>query len=124
MIRYVLVFLGGGLGAAARYGLQGIVYRFVPSTFPYGTLVANVTGCFLIGLLMTMFDDRFLIQPSLRIFLAIGLLGGFTTFSSFSFETIALLRDSEFLLGSLNVLISLAGCLLGTYIGLIVGKII
>ncbi len=119
----LLVFVGGGIGATARYGLQGLVYRYVRSTFPYGTLVVNVTGCFIIGLLMAAFEDRFLINPSVRVFLAVGILGGFTTFSSFSYETIALVRDGELFLGMMNVLASLLLCLAGTAAGVILGKL-
>jgi len=77
--------------------MQGLLYRFVGTDFPYGTAIVNVIGSFLIGLIMTAFEERFLLNPSLRIFLTIGILGGFTTFSSFSYETVMMLRDSEFL---------------------------
>ena len=118
-----LVFLGGGLGAAARYGLQGLVYRMMRTTFPYGTLVVNISGCVLIGFLMTALEERFLVNPAIRVFLTIGILGGFTTFSSFSFETIALLRDGELLLGGLNVLASVFLCLAGTMLGVLLGRL-
>ena len=72
----LLVFLGGGMGAAARYVLQGVVYRVVGASFPSGTLLVNVLGCAVIGILMTAFEERFLVNPSLRIFLTIGVLGG------------------------------------------------
>ena len=88
----LLVFLGGGIGATARYGLQGVVYRVAGTAFPYGTLAVNVLGSLLIGFLMALFEERFIVNPSLRLFLTIGILGGFTTFSSFSYETIAMLR--------------------------------
>jgi CrcB protein len=123
MTNYLLVFVGGGLGAAARYGLQGIVYRFAKTPFPYGTLVVNVTGCLLIGFLMTAFEERFLVNPAVRVFLTIGILGGFTTFSSFSFETIALLRDGEIFLGAMNVAASVLLCLIGTALGVLLGKL-
>ncbi len=123
MLNYLLVFVGGGLGAAARYGLQGLVYRWAKSTFPYGTLVVNVTGCFVIGALMTAFEDRFLVNPSIRIFLTIGILGGFTTFSSFSYETVALFRDGEIVLGVANVAASLLLCLVATLLGVWAGKL-
>ena len=81
MIRYVLIFLGGGIGAVARYGLQGFVHRYAGNNFPYGTLLVNLLGCFLLGYLMIAFEERFLMNPALRLFLTIGILGGFTTFS-------------------------------------------
>jgi CrcB protein len=107
-----------------RYWLSGSVYRFVDASFPYGTLFVNLIGCFLIGLLMSVFEERFVVQPLLRIFLTLGVLGGFTTFSSFSFETISLFREGSMLLGVGNVLFSLSGCLFGTWIGLVIGKLL
>jgi|ERR1051326_34613 CrcB protein len=118
-----LVFLGGGIGAASRYGLSGVMHRWLGIDFPYGTLTVNVLGCLLIGLLMSLFEGRFLINPSLRTFLTIGVLGGFTTFSAFSYETIALMRDAQFMTASLNILINVFSCLLATYAGTIIGKL-
>ena len=118
------VFLGGGLGATLRYGMSGMVHRIMGSDFPYGTLVVNILGCLLIGALMSVTEDRILLHPRMRLFLAIGLLGGFTTFSTFSYETVALLRSGAFLYGMLNVLLSVCVCLLATWIGTIIGKII
>jgi len=117
------VFAGGGIGAAARYWIQGLVYQRLGTDFPAGTLVVNVLGCFLIGLLMSVFEERFVLYPSLRIFLTIGILGGFTTFSSFSFETMALLRDGELFYASANVLLNVGICLGGTWLGSTLGKI-
>ena len=122
MINIVYVFVGGGLGSVARYLLSGTVYRWIDSIFPYGTLVVNTIGCFLIGLVMAGFSDRFALNPSTRIFLTIGLLGGFTTFSSFSFETIALLRDGELFPAAVNIAGSLITCLAATYAGTLIGK--
>jgi CrcB protein len=124
MMKIFLVFLGGGIGAVARYGLQGLVHRYAGSTFPYGTLAVNVLGCFVIGFLMVAFEERFLIHPTLRIFLTIGILGGFTTFSSFSYETIALLRDGEVLFGGINIIAGVVVCLSATFVGMIIGKVI
>jgi len=121
---YLLVFTGGGIGASARYWLSEAVYRFLSADFPYGNLVVNITGCFAIGLLMTLMEDRFLSDPGLRIFLSIGILGGFTTFSSFSYETIALLRDTEILLASVNILASVFGCLAATFFGILIGRLV
>lgn len=120
---YFLVFFGGGIGAMARYYLSGAVYRFLPADFPYGNLLVNITGCLTIGLLMTLMEERFLSEPSLRIFLTIGILGGFTTFSSFSYETIALLRDAEVLRASLNITVSVFGCLAATALGMFIGRL-
>ncbi|HTR82451.1 MAG TPA: fluoride efflux transporter CrcB [Bacteroidota bacterium] len=122
-MNFVLVFIGGGVGATARYWAAGTVQKWVGSGFPYGTFVVNVLGCFIIGFLMAAFEERFVVTPSLRIFLTIGILGGFTTFSSFSFETISLVRDSEFLLAALNIGLTLFTCLSGTTLGILLGKL-
>jgi CrcB protein len=123
-MNFVLVFLGGGIGATARYWLQGAVYRITGAGFPYGTLAVNILGSLLIGLLMSFFDERFVVNPSLRIFLAIGILGGFTTFSSFSYETMALLRDGSYAFGLWNIASSIVVCLGATWLGIIIGKVL
>jgi fluoride exporter len=120
---YLLVFVGGGIGASARYWLSGAVYRFLPVNFPYGNLFVNISGCFAIGLIMTLMEERFLSEPSLRIFFTIGILGGFTTFSSFSYETISLFRDAEVMRASINIVASVFGCLAATAFGMYVGRI-
>jgi fluoride exporter len=121
---YLYVFIGGGIGTIFRYWLSGFIPRYTGSQFPYGILVVNVIGCFFIGFLMSALEERFVINPSLRIFLTIGILGGFTTFSTFSYETIAMLRDSELLRATLYVVLSIILCLGGTQIGSWIGKII
>jgi CrcB protein len=122
VMNILLVFAGGGLGAVARYLLQGAVYRFTGTGFPYGTIVVNVLGCFAIGLLMSSMEERFLASPSLRIFLTIGILGGFTTFSSFSYETMALIREGDILSGGINIIVSVVTCLGATWLGLGLGR--
>jgi fluoride exporter len=124
MKQVLLVAAGGGLGAAARYLLAGAVQRHAGALFPYGTLAVNALGCLAIGMLMSIFEDRFLVQPSLRLFLTVGILGGFTTFSSFSYETIELLRAGSVLAGMANIAASLLCCLAGTWLGLATGKLI
>jgi len=121
---YLYVFLGGGLGSSLRYWLSGLIPRYTGSQFPYGILIVNVIGCFFIGFLMSALEERFLINPALRVFLTIGILGGFTTFSTFSYETIAMMRDSEFLRASLYVILSLVFGLGGTHIGSLIGRYI
>ena len=119
----ILIFLGGGIGACARYWLSTSVYQFLGTKFPFGTLVVNILGCFLIGLFMTLFEDRFLVNPNLRLFLTIGILGGFTTFSSFSFETISLLQEGSYFDGVINILSSVLVCLSATWIGHFIGEL-
>ncbi len=108
----LLIALGGAIGSVARYALAGVVHRFTPAYFPYGTFAVNVAGCLVFGLVFALGEERFVIGPPARAFLLVGVLGGFTTFSSFTFETFQLLRDGELLLAGANavgqVLIGLA----------------
>lgn len=120
-MKYVLIFLGGGIGASLRYWMQGVVYGRTGTAFPYGTMVVNVLGCLVIGLLMVSLEERFLAVPSLRLFLTIGILGGFTTFSSFSYESLALIRDGEFLRAFANVGLTVMACLSATWTGMKIG---
>jgi fluoride exporter len=120
----VLVFVGGGLGAAARYLVSGLVHRFVDPSFPYGTLAVNLLGCFAIGLFASMSEERFLINSSVRTFLGIGILGGFTTFSTFSIETLNLARDASFLFALGNVSLSVVGGLVAAWAGMSLGRLI
>ncbi len=123
MVNGILVFIGGGIGAAGRYWIDGVVQRWTGSFLPYGTFVVNSLGCLVIGILMASLEDRFLINPSLRIFLTIGILGGFTTFSTFSYETIAMLRNAEYIYAALNIFITVLTCLTATYVGTLIGKL-
>lgn len=124
MFKNILVIIGGGTGAFFRYLLSGWIYKVLGADFPYGTLAVNVIGCFVIGLFLTMADDRFLISPAFRIFFAVGVLGGFTTFSTFSFETVGLLKDGATTIGLLNVGVSIVVGLTATWIGMLAGRII
>ena len=100
----VAVGSGGFLGALARYGLSGLVHRQVPlATFPYGTLAVNLLGCLVIGVLAGLAESRQLFGPEFRTFALIGILGGFTTFSTFGYETFAMLRDDEHLRAAANI---------------------
>ncbi|MCA9473024.1 MAG: fluoride efflux transporter CrcB [Nitrospirales bacterium] len=97
MTQILLVGLGGMVGSIGRFLLSGFVQRFSPIVgFPFGTLVVNVIGCFVIGLLNGVADTRQLFGNEFRLFLFIGVLGGFTTYSTFGYETLSLLRDAEF----------------------------
>lgn len=103
---FFIVGLGGFLGAMARYGVGMWVGQRWGRSFPLGTLVVNVTGCFFIGLVMQVATDRLLLSPQWRLFLVIGFLGAYTTFSAFEFETGALLADGEMLYALMNVAVS------------------
>jgi len=98
LIQALAIGSGGFLGALARYGLAGIVHaRFPFTTFPYGTAVVNLLGCLGIGVLAGLAESRQMFGPEFRAFALIGLLGGFTTFSTFGYETFAMLRDADYM---------------------------
>jgi len=104
--RLLLVGCGGFLGAAARFAASGAVHRRLPdATFPWGTLLVNLVGCLAIGFLGGLLELRQLFGPSARLFLFIGVLGGFTTYSSFAFETLGLAHAADFSRAALNVVV-------------------
>jgi len=108
LINAALVGSGGFAGAILRYALGGLVHRAAPmTTFPLGTLAVNLAGCLSIGVLAGMADSRQLLGPEARTFALIGLLGGFTTFSTFGYETLALVRAAEYARASANVCLHL-----------------
>ena len=114
---YLWVALGGGLGAAARYAIGAWMVPRFGATFPLHTLLINVTGSLLIGALLPLLVDRPQIDPAWRLFLVVGFLGGYTTFSSYSFELISLARAGSWSAAALYLLasnaLSLAACALG-----------
>lgn len=113
------VALGSALGGVARYGLSGLVARSFGETFPWGTLIVNVLGSFLIGFVATLTgpDGRVLVSPVTRQFWMPGIFGGFTTFSSFSLQTLSLAQDGEWTRALANVTLSVALCLLAVWLG-------
>src|SRR6266550_670164 len=115
--RTLLVAFGGMLGSIARYWLAGVIQRLDGVEFPFGTLGVNVLGSFIVGVVMALSLERGTLPPNARIFLAIGLCGGFTTMSTFSYETMALLRDGQAILGLGNVAATLIACLVAVWLG-------
>lgn len=95
MTKWLALAAGGVAGTVARYSLAGAVYRILGTGFPYGTLLVNLSGCFLIGLLETLAEARFLIGPTGRLLLMVGFCGAYTTFSTLMLETSHLIRDGE-----------------------------
>ena len=108
----------GALGCVVRYYISGWVYDLLGRDFPYGTFVVNITGAFLIGLIMEFGMRSTLLPVSLRAGLTIGFLGGLTTFSTFSYETFRLLEEGNFFVAAINVLASVVVCLFFTWLGI------
>lgn len=111
---------GGFIGSISRYALGGAVHRLLPgAAFPYGTLAVNVLGCLLIGLAAGLTESRQVLGPEARLFLILGFLGSFTTFSTFGYETLALARDAETLAAAGNVALHLVAGLGAAWLGLV-----
>lgn len=119
LILYCWIALGSALGGVARFWCSGVAARFLGETFPWGTLFVNVTGSLLIGFVATLMgpDGRMFAGSTARQFIMLGLLGGFTTFSSFSLQTLNLVQDGELLQAGGNVIASVLLCLLAVWAG-------
>jgi CrcB protein len=123
LINELLIFLGAGIGGVFRYWVSNATYFFLDRQFPYGTLIVNVSGSFLMGFLFILIHQKFgNLNIQLRALLLIGLLGGYTTFSSFSIETFTLLENGQYLSAMINILSSIILCLLAAWIGVIAGR--
>ncbi len=120
----VIIGIGGFLGSVVRYGVSLWVGQRWGRAFPLGTFLINVTGSFLIGLLMPLLTERLIVNPQWRLFLVVGFLGAYTTFSTFEYETGALLNDSEYFYASLNVILSVVIGFIALKIGETLAKIV
>src|ERR1044071_1639915 len=119
MITYIWVMLGGALGTGARFWMSGFVAERAGEFFPLGTLVVNIIGSFVVGFFAGFTDPQalFLVSPRFREFFMIGVCGGYTTFSSFSLQTLELARDGDWLKALLNTLLSVGCCLTAVWLG-------
>jgi CrcB protein len=126
MLSYMWIAIGGALGTTARFWLSGVVARSVGETFPWGTLVINVTGSFVIGFFgaLTGPDGRLFIGSTARQFVMIGMCGGYTTFSSFSLQTLNLMNDGEWFRAGANVGLSVLLCMIAVWIGVVLASLI
>ena len=122
MTRVALVALGGAIGSVARYGVGALAAKLLGPTFPWGTLFVNLSGSFLIALVMHVALTGTAISLEMRIFLTTGIMGGFTTYSSFNYETLALIDQRAYALASLNLAATVVGCLLAGVLGLASGR--
>jgi fluoride exporter len=111
-VAYLWIALGAVAGASARYFLGGYVAKIIPSSFPYGTLIINVSGSFLLGFFLIWTSERVLVDPRWRLLVAIGFCGSFTTFSSYAFETFGLFEQGQWMLVTANVIASNLICLI------------
>ena len=122
MTQALAVAVGGALGSLLRFWMSTGVYALLGRGFPYGTLAVNVLGCLLMGFLFVLFLDRFSTNGVLRAGMLIGVLGGFTTFSAFSMETINLIEEGAQLKAALNIFLNVLACLGATWLGVLVGR--
>ena len=122
MTQLAFIAAGGATGALMRYWMSNGIYALLGRGFPYGTLTVNVTGSLLMGFLYVFMIERMDISVEWRAGLMIGLLGAFTTFSTFSIETLNLLESGEQLKAAMNILLSVTLCILGCWLGMVVGR--
>jgi CrcB protein len=121
-VRYLLIWLGGGIGSLARYVAGSAIMTRFGSRFPLGTMVVNATGSFLIGLLMTLLTERWQPHPNWRLLLVVGFLGGYTTFSSFEWETFSAVREGGLWIGLANVVGSVVFGYAAVWLGALLGR--
>jgi CrcB protein len=126
MLNYVLVFLGAGIGGTARFWASGVLANRYGSSFPWGTLFVNVTGSFIIGFFATVTapEGRWLVGPRSRNFVMTGICGGYTTFSSFSLQTLSLAQEDEWLYAGGNAVFNLVLCLIAVGLGHMLAELI
>ncbi len=121
MMKILALITGGAIGTLLRYGLSGWTYKFFDEVFPWGTLFVNLVSAFLVGFLWSLFEG-WIVSPNTRIFIFIGILGGFSTFSSYVLETINLAREGEAALALSNIIISNVVGIVLVYLGMITAR--
>ncbi len=123
-MKWINLIIGGVAGTVARYVLAGAVYQAFGTDFPYGTLAVNLIGCFAIGFLAALAEEKFLLGPNARLLLMAGFCGAFTTFSTFMLETANLMKDGETLRAFMNVVISIIVGFIVFRLGVLIGELI
>lgn len=124
MFKLLTLAFAGAAGTISRYLLGGWVHQWFGPKFPFGTMLCYILGCFIIGLLGTWSDEKSLLNPNTRAALLIGFLGAFTTFSSFTYETWTLIKDSQYFFAGLNIVLSLCCCFIGLFLGVILARLV
>lgn len=122
MIKYWMVGLGGFIGAIARFALGSYIGNRMGSRFPYGTFVINISGCFLIGFILTVLAQRTDASPNWRYLIPIGFIGAYTTFSTFEYETLRTVQDRQVLIALANVSLSVIAGFVAAWVGVIAGR--
>lgn len=124
MQKLAWLVLAGALGTLARYGLAGFIHRINGASFPWGTVVVNLTGCFLAGLLWSLFENRWAVSGETRTIVLVGFMGAFTTFSAFILETGELLRSAEWLHAAANITVQNSLGVVALFIGAALGRLV
>ena len=124
MQKLAWLVLAGALGTLARYGLAGFIHRINGASFPWGTVVVNLTGCFLAGLLWSLFENRWVVSGETRTIVLVGFMGAFTTFSAFILETGELLRSAEWLHAAANITVQNSLGVVALFIGAALGRLV
>ncbi len=124
MQKLAWLVLAGALGTLARYGLAGFIHRINGTSFPWGTMVVNLTGCFLAGLLWSLFENRWAVSGETRTIVLVGFMGAFTTFSAFILETGELLRSAEWLHAAANITVQNGLGVVALFIGAALGRLV
>jgi len=124
LMKLILLCLGGAAGTLARYGLDGAAHRTIGQGFPYGTMVVNLLGCFLLGFFVSVYNGPFALDHRFKFFFMVGFCGAFTTFSTFILQTAELVEEKMLMLAALNVGISLLAGLVLFVVGLKLGKLL
>lgn len=124
MGKYLMVGLGGFAGSILRFWVGGVIYQKMGTKFPYGTFVINISGSFLIGFILALLTERTHLNPNWRYLIPIGFIGGYTTFSTFEWETLGAVRDGNLLIAGLNVVLSVALGFIAVWLGVIFWRVV